>query len=179
MDSSRISFGEMIAAIAAGALFVFMFVPWYGASASLNGGKVNGVKANAWQAFSIIDILLFLVVAVTLGLVLARAAGKIPAELPAPAGLIVAVAGALAVLLILFRILNTPGEDVIGFGAQVEVGRKIGVFLGLLAAAAITFGGYTAMNERKDKKVEKDETDEKDDKDDKDDEDDEDEKVSS
>ncbi|MEJ7714161.1 MAG: hypothetical protein WKF40_00015 [Thermoleophilaceae bacterium] len=41
----------------------------------------------------------------------------------------------------------------VGFGVQVEVGRKIGVFLGLLAAGAIAFGGYTAMNERADETV--------------------------
>jgi predicted dienelactone hydrolase len=28
------------------------------------------------------------------------------------------------------------------------VSRKIGVFLGLIAAAGVAFGGYTAMNER-------------------------------
>ncbi len=148
MDSSRISFGEMVAGIAAGALFIFMLFPWYGSSAQVSGGKIAGGNANAWQAFSIIDILLFLVIVVTLGLVVARAADAIPADLPAPAGLIIAVAGGVAVLLILFRLINTPGEDVTGFGVQVDVGRKLGVFLGLIAAAAISFGGYTAKNER-------------------------------
>lgn len=156
MDTSRISFGEMVAGIAAAALFVFMLFPWYGASTQVRGGKINGATANAWQAFTIIDLLLFLVVAVTIGLVLARAAGAIPASLPAPAGLIVAGAGALAVLLILFRLINTPGEDVIGFGAQVEVGRKFGIILSLIAAGALTFGGYTAMNERGDGKKKRD-----------------------
>jgi len=153
VDASRIRFGEMVAGVAAGALFIFMFFPWYGASAQVSGGKVSVPSANAWQAFSFIDVLLFLVVAVTVGLVLARAADAIPPNLPAPAGLIVAAAGGLAVLLILFRLVFTPGEDVVGFGVQVEVGRKIGVFLGLLAAAAIAFGGYTAMNERADETV--------------------------
>lgn len=153
MDWSRIRFGEMIAGAAAGALFIFMFFPWYGASAQVRGGKISGGNTNAWQAFSFIDILLFLVVAVTIGLVLARAADAIPATLPAPAGLIVAVAGGVAVLLILFRLVITPGEDVVGLGLQVEVGRKIGVFLGLIAAGAIAFGGYTAMNERADETV--------------------------
>lgn len=150
MDTSRISFGETVAGVAAGALFIFMFFPWYGVSAKMGAGEVNGVNASAWDAFSIIDILLFLAVAVTIGLVVARAAGAMPANLPAPPGLIVAAAGAIAVLLILFRLIFTPGEDVVGLGVQVEVGRKIGVFLGLIAAAAISFGGYTAMNERAD-----------------------------
>ena len=78
----------------------------------------------------------------------ARATGTMPAGLPAPPGLIVAGAGALAVLLILFRLLNTPGEDISGFGVEIDIGRKVGVFLGLLAAGGIAFGGWTAMNER-------------------------------
>jgi hypothetical protein len=57
-------------------------------------------------------------------------------------------AGAVAVVLILFRLLNTPGEAVVGFGVNVEVSRKIGVFLGLIAAAALTYGGWTAVHGR-------------------------------
>jgi hypothetical protein len=148
VDTSKISFGETVAAASAGLLFVFMFIPWFGASAEVAGGKIQGGNANAWQAFSIIDILLFLVIAVTIGLVVARAAGKLPAELPAPPGVIILGAGVLAALLIIFRLINTPGEDVVGFGVQVDVGRKIGIFLGLIAAAGIAFGGKTAMDER-------------------------------
>jgi hypothetical protein len=148
VDSSRISFGEMIAGASAFALFIFMFLPWYGASAVVSGNKINGENADAWQAFSFIDILLFLVILLTLGLLVARAADAIPPNLPAPPGMIIVGAGAIAVILILFRILNTPGEDVVGFGVNVDVGRKIGVFLGLIAAAAITYGGWTAANER-------------------------------
>jgi hypothetical protein len=154
VDTSRISFGETVAAASAGLLFIVMFFPWYGASAEVAGGKIQGGNANAWQSFSFIDILLFLAIAITLGLVIARAAGRIPSELPAPPGLIILVAGGVAVVLILFRIINTPGEDVVGFGVQVDVGRKIGVFLGLIAAAALAFGGKLAMDERSNGSVE-------------------------
>ncbi len=49
-------------------------------------------------------------------------------------------------MLILFRLLVVPdgGVDVEG----VDFSRKIGIFLGLIAAGGITFGGWTAMNER-------------------------------
>jgi hypothetical protein len=150
VDTTKISFGEAIAGVSAAVLFIVMFIPWYGAKATVPGGQISGGNANAWQSFSFIDVLLFLVIAVTIGLVIARAADAIPADLPAPAGLIIAIAGGLAVLLILFRLINTPGEDVTGFGVEVSVGRKIGVWLGLLLAGGITFGGYTAMNERAD-----------------------------
>ena len=142
MDTSKISFGEMIAGVSAIALFLFMLLPWYGASASFGGGSVNG---SAWKVFSFIDILLLLVIIVAVGLVVARAMDAMP-ELPQPPGLIIAGAGAFAVLLILFRLIVIPDGDVDVGG--VDFSRKIGIFLGLIAAAGITFGGWTAMNER-------------------------------
>ncbi len=144
MDTSKVSFGEMIAGVSAIALFVFMLLPWYGVSASFGGVGISD-SASAWEAFSFIDILLFLVVAVAIGLVVARAAGAVP-ELPQPPGLIIAAAGAFAVLLILFRLIVIPDGNVDVDG--VDFSRKIGIFLGLIAAAGITFGGWTAMNER-------------------------------
>lgn len=147
MDMSRISFGEMVAGVSGLALFIFMFFPWYGVKTEFEGlGDVEGVDGNAWEFFSFIDILLFLVVLVAVGMALARAAGAMPAELPAPPGTIVAAAGALAVVLILFRLLIVPDPDFTG--DEVDLSRKIGIFLGLIAAGGITFGGYTAMNER-------------------------------
>lgn len=149
MDTSKISFGEMVAGASGLALFIFMFFPWYGASADVEGaGEVAGADANAWEAFSFIDILLFLIALIAIAVAVARATGTMPTGLPAPPGLIVAGAGAFAVLLILFRLIDTPGEDVAGFGVEIDIGRKIGVFLGLLAAGGIAFGGWTAMNER-------------------------------
>ena len=135
----------MVAGVSAIALLIFMFFPWYGVSTDVPGFSAS-VTASAWEAFGFIDILLFLVVLVTLGLVGARAMGNVPGGLPAPPGLIVAIAGAVALVLILFRILSLPGPDIDIEG--VDFGRKIGIFLGLIAAGGITFGGYTAMNER-------------------------------
>jgi len=140
MDTSRISFGEMVAAVSGAVLFIVMFMPWYGISA----GGVS-LNVNAWERFSFIDILLFLASLLAIGVALARATGNMPTGLPAPPGLIVAGAGALALLLILFRLISTPGDDL---GGAVDLGRKIGIFLGLIAAGGITFGGYTAGNER-------------------------------
>jgi len=145
VDTSRISFGEMVAGVSAVALLIFMFLPWYGVSTDVPGFAAS-VNANAWEALSLIDILLFLVILVTLALVGARAMGNLPTNLPAPPGLMIAIAGAVALVLILFRIISIPGPDVDIQG--VEFGRKIGIFLGLIAAGGITFGGYTAMNER-------------------------------
>jgi len=142
MDFARISFGEMVAAVSGFLLILFMFLPWFGADIGL--GDVGSVDANFWEVSDILDILLFLVGLIAIGVALARAAGAMPANLPAPVGTIVLGAGALAVLIVLFRLLVPPDGGVDG----VDIGRKIGVFLGLLAAAGVAFGGYTASNER-------------------------------
>jgi len=140
MDTSRISFGEMIAGVAGVLLFLFMFIGWYG---------IDGFDGSfsAWESFGFIDILLFLVAVLAIAQAVLRATGKMPTGLPAPPATIVAIAGVLAVVLILFRLVFTPGDEEV-FGDEIDVTRKIGIFLGLLAAGGIAFGGYTAMNER-------------------------------
>jgi len=142
VDTSKVSPGEMIAGISALALFIFLFLPWYGVGIDSIGGFEVGElgDVSAWEAFGLVDILLFLVSVVVVGLVLARAADAMP-ELPQSPALIIAAAGGLALLLVLFRLLVAPD-----FG-EADVSRKIGIFLGLLASAGIAYGGWRAMNE--------------------------------
>ena len=58
----------------------------------------------------------------------------------------VAVLGGLSVLLILFRIIDPPSFGSFG-GVSVDATLSIGIFLGLIAAAGIAYGGYSAMQE--------------------------------
>ena len=139
MDASRLSFGEKVAGGSGLALLIFMFVPWYAEDTGLGPESLS-----AWSAFAFIDLLLFLVAAVAIAMAIARAAGAMPGDLPASPGTIVAAAGALATLLVLYRILELPSPDI----ADADIGRKVGVYLGLIAAVGIAFGGFTAMNER-------------------------------
>lgn len=139
MDFARVSFGETIAAVSGFLLILFMFLPWFGVDLGF-----QTVNANFWEVSGFLDIVLFLVGVVAIGAAVAQAAGAMPANLPAPAGMIVLAAGALAVLIVVFRLLVPPDGGV----DDLDLGRKIGIFLGLIAAAGVTFGGYTAMNER-------------------------------
>ena len=145
MDTSRISFGEMIAGVSAHRAVRVHAPALVRRVRQLRRRGHQRAAHSAWEAFGFIDILLFLVLAVALGLVVARAADAMP-DLPQPPGLIIAAAGAFAVLLILFRLIVVPDGNVDVDG--VDFSRKIGIFLGLIAAAGITFGGWTAMNER-------------------------------
>jgi hypothetical protein len=147
-DRSRLSQGELIAGIAGLVLLIDLWFKWYGVKVSGAGGVLKGfsigVSANAWEAFGLIDLILFLVALVCIGVAVTRALNRMP-DLPYPPATIIAIAGGLALLLILFRTIVTP-VDTNGVDG-IDVTRKIGLWIGLLSAAAITYGGWRAMQE--------------------------------
>lgn len=148
MDTSRIGRGEMIAAVSAIALFLIMFIfSWFGIDASA-GAFSASAGANAWESFGLIDLILLITIIVAIAGA-AMSANAQAVNSPVALSAVTAGLGILSVLLILFRIISPPDFGVGDFGdiAGVEVGRKIGVFLGLIAAGGIAFGGWQAMQE--------------------------------
>ena len=71
---------------------------------------------------------------------MAAAASK--PDMPVALSAITAGLGILGVVLVLFRIISPPD---FGVGDLVDVGRGIGVFLGLVAVAGVAYGGWAAM----------------------------------
>jgi len=144
----KLSRGERISAASALLLFVFMFLDWFGVEVeSVPGfsGDISGIGGNAWDTLEVIPLFLMLAAVVALAVAGVR---LLDAELGLSVSLnaIVAALGGLAVLLILFRILFPPDFASFG-GVEVDATLRIGVFLGLLAAAGIAYGGYSAMRE--------------------------------
>lgn len=137
MDVNRLDRGMQIYGGAGLLLLISLFLPWYGVSASLGSGfgKIS-VSASAWQALGFIDILLFLAAAVAIGAAVAIAMAKLP-ELPMPLGQIMLGVAVVAALLVLFRLVFVPGGDGAGI---VDVGRRVGVFIALIAAAGMVYG---------------------------------------
>jgi hypothetical protein len=140
MDTSAVGRGETIAGVSAVALLLIMFIfDWFGFGGTIDTGIGTvdiGGGFNAWQSFEFIDIILFLTIGAAIA-VAAMAASGAGAGLPVAGSAIVTGLGGLSTILILYRILDTPGGS----------DREIGVFLGLIAAAGITYGGWTAMQE--------------------------------
>lgn len=135
MDVNRLSQGEKIAAGSAIVLFIVMFFAWFGASGEVAAfGNAVGVDTdfNAWQSFGFIDIVLLATVVVAVGAAVVKAAET---KVDFPLSTIVTVLGALSTILVLYRILDPPSD----------ASRKFGVFLGLIFAAALTYGGWLAM----------------------------------
>ncbi len=144
MDLDRLSTGEKVAGGSAVLLFIFMFFDWFKVEVSGSDGLFSiSEGGSAWQAFSTIDIILLIVVLVAVGVAVLRISDAV-FEPSFSLNAVVAILGGIAVLLILYRIIDPPLDtDIPG----VDISRSIGIYLGLLAAAGITYGGYRAMQE--------------------------------
>jgi len=148
MEADRLSTGEKVSAVSAVLLFIFMFFDWFGVEISgVPGfsGDVSGSGGSAWDALDVIPIFLMLAIVVAIGVAIVRLTDA-DVEPPVSMNAIVAALGGLAVLLILFRIVFPPDFGSFG-GVSVDATLKLGIFLGLLAAAGIAYGGYSAMRE--------------------------------
>jgi hypothetical protein len=141
LDSSRLRTGELVAGIGGLALFVFLFFDWFGGGAEVSGSVVNGTATlshpgiSGWDALTDLPGFLIILSGIS-GIALAylAMAGQ-RVNIPVRRGAITALLGALAVLLILWRMF--AGSPTL----------KIGVFLGLAAAIAITAGALMALGE--------------------------------
>ncbi len=141
MDVDRLSTGEKIAGVSAILLFVFMFFDWFTVSAS-NGFVSLSVGGSAWDALDVIPIILMIAIVAAVGVAVIRLTDAV-FEPSISINSVVAVLGGISVLLILYRIISPPDSGVDG----INVDPAVGIFLGLIAAAGIAYGGYRAMQE--------------------------------
>jgi hypothetical protein len=135
MELSRLRQSDLIAGLGGVALLITMFLDWY----SLSLGGFVSVGVNAWEAFSITDLILALAALSGIAVAALTASRRSPA-LPVAAGVISTTLGAFATLLVLYRILNQPGPNEF-------VNVEFGAFLGLLSALAVAVGGFRAIRD--------------------------------
>jgi len=148
MDVDKLNTGEKIAGVSAVLLFVFMFFDWFGVEVSGTSGSVSfgsGASESAWEALDFIPIVLVVTIVVALVNVVLRLSDS-EYEPPISINVAVAVLGGLSALLVLFRVVFPPDFGTFG-GVSVDATLSFGVFLGLIAAAGIAYGGYRAMQE--------------------------------
>jgi hypothetical protein len=141
MDTSKLTTGDIVAGVGGIVLLVALFLPWYGVSVDLANVSVSD-SATAWEALDVIDVLLFLISVGATGLVAARAGGQLVSDFPT--GMVLLGLGGLAVLLVLYRLIDIPGGDL---PDQVDLSRKLGVFIALIGAAAVAYGGWRTSTE--------------------------------
>lgn len=128
MDLRRLRAGEWITGAAGATLLVALFLPWYGPG-----------DATAWEAFSVIDVLLAALALAAIVLVGVVATQETPSVSIAYEGLL-AVAALFGLVILAFRILNLPD------GADT---RELGAWLGLGAGIALVGGSMLAMRDER------------------------------
>jgi hypothetical protein len=119
--------GELVEAIGGLGLLVAGFLPWYSA---------GGVDATAWQAFSVTDLILAATAVMGMSVGACVLFG-ISVSYPVAGSSVATGFGAVAVVLIVIRMIDPPGAG--------EPSVAIGAWIGLVSAIAITIGGYMGM----------------------------------
>jgi hypothetical protein len=147
----RLSTAYRIIGASAIALFVFLFFfKWYGGSASSSLGTSISGSLNGWHSFHNSRWVWLLTIVVAL-LAVAIYARVLELPSPVPMSAIVAALGGLSTVLVAYRIVHHPSGassgTIAGVHYSASYGIKLGIWLGLLAAAGIAYGGYLAMRD--------------------------------
>jgi hypothetical protein len=137
---NRVRPADVVAGIGGVVLLGSLWLKWYGidsgafadGSTLVSPGLAEIPSIDAWQAFSIVDVVLALLALLAIGVPLTSAFARGPAK-PVAFALLSSLGGALAVLLVLFRIVDQPGSNAL-------IAVKAGAWIGL-AGALIAFAG--------------------------------------
>ena len=128
MDLRRLRVGEWIVGACGVLMLVALFAPWYGDPSS-----------SAWEAFTILDVILALLALAAVSVPLVTATHRVPA-VPLALESLTALFGSIGVVLLLIRVLNLPDD---------LHGREWGLWLGIVAVLGIVAGGLVAMRDER------------------------------
>jgi hypothetical protein len=112
-------------------LLVASFLHWYSA---------GGEDLTAWQAFSVTDIVLAAAAVVSMSVAVC-VLFRISVSYPVAGSSVAAGIGAVAVILVVIRLIDPPGEG--------HVSIEVGAWIGLVSAIAVAVGGYLGMQPMK------------------------------
>lgn len=132
MDLGRLKQSDVVAAAAGLLLLASLFLPWFGVSGSEDLCGADADSCSAFEAFSVLDILLVAVALVPWIPVLAVARSR---GLPWSPGEVTVIAGMIAVTLIFYSgVIDRVGESrslvSLDFGWYVALLASIGIIVG-------------------------------------------------
>ena len=128
----RLRTPDWLAGLCGVVLFLSLSAPWY----EVLDGTVNG-----WRSLGIIDFWLLLTAALAVGLVVVTATRDAPA-LPIAFDVLVTWAALISTLLVLFRIVSVPNDDVV-------TGRSWGLFVAAAAVLGLFASAWWAMRDQR------------------------------
>jgi hypothetical protein len=157
MDLRRLRLGEWLMGASGLLLLVALFLPWY----ELGEGFVVGppdaldAHASAWDAFTIIDVLLALGALAAIASLVVTAAEATPA-VPLAMQSLVTLLALLLLVLVVFRLADPPDltflESTSSPAARAhvrDIDRAAGAWLGLVAVAGILVGGLVGVRDER------------------------------
>lgn len=134
MDLRRLRVGEWTAAVSGALLVVSLFMPWYTA---------GDADVNAFEAHSLVDVLLLMLGLLGIGLLAVTAAQRTAAVGVASDALLTIVAGVVVVVAAI-RAIDIPG-NLEATGAD----RAAFMWIGLVAAFGVLAGAVIAMRDER------------------------------
>jgi hypothetical protein len=121
--------GELLAWLAGIVLMLGPFMSWY----SIGGDLRGNLSVTGWNTGTIGKLVFFAGLAVLVLLSLRVFGVELPPNLPS--GLVIAVIGAVATVLVIWRLISIPERF------EPAVGRSIGIWISLLAALLLIVAG--------------------------------------
>jgi hypothetical protein len=156
MDLRRLRAGEWIAGVSGLVLLVALFLPWYEIQEGIVFGPPGRLdaRASAWDAFTVLDVLLALGALAAIAVVIVTATHATPA-VPLAMQSLLTLFSLLLLVLVVFRLLDSPDVSFVeGSGGVVreqveDVSRQAGSWLGLAATLGIVVGDLIAMRDER------------------------------
>jgi hypothetical protein len=130
MDLRRLRHGEWIAGVSGAVLLVALFLDWYSAP--------DRAAANAWDTFSVTDVLLAVAALFGLALAIGAATQRSAAVPQAIGGLTVPVAFAAAIVVVIRALVLPDGAD----------GREVGLYIGVAATLGVLVGAWRSIGDQ-------------------------------
>jgi hypothetical protein len=106
-----------------------MFAGWYSPG--------TGSALNAWESFSIVDVVVALVALGAVVIAAVSLAG-VSVSLPVAGSAVTSTLSLIAIVLLIWRLIDPPGSG---------LDRDAGIWLGVLLSVGIFAGGYIGMGE--------------------------------
>jgi hypothetical protein len=130
---------ERVSAVAALALWLTMFLPWYSVTV-VDSKTTAGASLSAWNAFGLVQAIVLLISLGTLVLLFVKGERRALGGEGGDAAPIVVVGGFVAAVLILYAMFDRPGG-----GHAVASGISWGIVIALLAAIWLTWTGLAVF----------------------------------
>jgi hypothetical protein len=142
-DASQVSRATWIAGGGALVLLISVFLSWYKVEVNIGGfGASSG--GSGWETTDLAKLVALLALAALVIIGIELFAKDV--TLPFPTSLALIGIGGLSTLIVLLRIIDKPGGD-LADAAGFDISLSYGIFIALLAAIAVTVGGYLKMQE--------------------------------